>query len=92
MMGDIDRKIVEGWDSSRSAWGNSEREYAEVSGVQGIETVGDYRRYSETRYPPLYLDPKTGLVVHDVFAYEAWLKTLETKPIPEPMPDEEPHW
>lgn len=72
---ELDKAKVGDW--STGEYRESEREYAEVEGVHGLKTVGDYYRSRETRYPILYLDPENGLVVHDVVAYEAWLKKLE---------------
>lgn len=56
----------------------SERDYEEIPVVEsvyfGSNDYGDPDVDSEK--VSLYKDPETGIVVADVFAYEAWLKRI----------------
>jgi hypothetical protein len=62
------------WDAENLEWRESDREYIETyETLTYPEEVGDYYRHQEIRHVTTYLDVETGLVVHDIVAYEKWI-------------------
>lgn len=55
----------------------SKREYIEaVENLSYPVEVGSHYTHTETRRRSVYLDVESGLLVHDVSAFEKWIETL----------------
>lgn len=68
-------KLVKMTSHVDSMWTvESSREYREIAVVVSARMDEECYGGLDVEVEYQYLDPKTGIVVHDVFAYEKWLE------------------
>lgn len=64
---------IDYWDADKFTMVSSRSEYTEVSRIVGLETTGWTAHHIDLT---IYLHEPSGLVVHDVAAFEKWLDSI----------------